>query len=57
MKHISGKLTYVVYFNFDRGIKIGCPFIVEIRNMQGCALDRDPAWAIGKFSDIAKAQH
>ena len=29
------------------GIKNGCPCIVQIRGMQGCALVGDPAQAIG----------
>ena len=36
-----------------KGIKNGCPCIVEIRGTQGCALVGDPARAVG---DVAKAQ-
>ena len=41
---------------FDKGIKNGCPCIVEIRGTQGCALVGDPARAVGECRDIAKAQ-
>ena len=40
----------------DKGIKNGCPCIVEIRGMQGCALVGDPARAVGSCRDVAKAQ-
>ena len=40
----------------SKGIKNGCPCIVEIRGMQGCALVADPARAIGEWRDVAKAQ-
>ena len=39
-----------------KGIKNGCPCIVEIRGTQGCALVGDPARAVGECSDVAKAQ-
>ena len=39
-----------------KGIKIGCPGIVEIRGTQGCALVGDPARAVGECRDVAKAQ-
>ena len=41
---------------FVKGIKNGCPCIVEIRGMQGCALVGDPARAVGECRDVAKAQ-
>ena len=40
----------------DKGIKNGCPCIVEIRGTQGCALVGDPARAVGECRDVAKAQ-
>ena len=39
-----------------KGIKNGCPCIVEIRGTQGCALVGDPVWAAGECRDVAKAQ-
>ena len=36
-----------------KGIKNGCPCIVEIRGTQGCALVGDPARAVGECRDIA----
>ena len=39
-----------------KGIKNGCPCIVEIRSTQGCALVGDPARAVGECRDVAKAQ-
>ena len=39
-----------------KGIKNGCPCIVEIRGTQGCALVGDPARAVGEYRDVAKAQ-
>ena len=39
-----------------KGIKNGCPCIVEIRGTQGCALVADPARAVGECGDVAKAQ-
>ena len=39
-----------------KGIKNGCPCIVGIRGMQGCALVGDPARAVGECRDVAKAQ-
>ena len=41
---------------FIKGIKNGCPCIVEIRGTQGCALVGDPARAVGECRDVAKAQ-
>ena len=40
----------------NKGIKNGCPCIVEIRGTQGCALVGDPARATGECRDLAKAQ-
>ena len=40
----------------NKGIKNGCPCIVEIRGTQGCALVGDPARAVGECRDVAKAQ-
>ena len=34
--------------SFIKGIKNGCPCIVEIRGTQGCALVGDPARAVGE---------
>ena len=42
--------------SFAKGIKNGCPCIVEIRGTQGCALVGDPARAVGECRDVAKAQ-
>ena len=39
-----------------KGIKNGCPCIVEIRGTQSCALVGDPARAVGECRDVAKAQ-
>ena len=41
---------------YTKGIKNGCPCIVEIRGTQGCALVGDPARAVGECRDVAKAQ-
>ena len=41
---------------FVKGIKNGCPCIVEMRGTQGCAMVGDPARAVGEFRDVAKAQ-
>ena len=41
---------------YNKGIKNGCPCIVEIRGTQGCALVGDPARAVGECRDVAKAQ-
>ena len=41
---------------FVKGIKNGCPCIVDIRGTQGCALVGDPARAVGECRDVAKAQ-
>ena len=49
-KHIF--LTKIMC-GFIKGIKNGCPCIVEIRGTQGCALVGDPA---GECRDVAKAQ-
>ena len=43
-------------FFIVKGIKNGCPCIVEIRGTQGCALVGDPARAVGECRDVAKAQ-
>ena len=39
--------------SFGKGIKNGCPCIVEIRGTQGCALVGDPARAVGECRDVA----
>ena len=54
----SGAMTtYILKHScFVKGIKNGCPCIVEIRGTQGCALVGDPARAIGECRDVAKAQ-
>ena len=49
----NGALTQSSYF---QGIKNGYWCIVEIRDMPGCALVRDPAQVIGECRDVAKAQ-
>ena len=41
---------------FRKGIKNGCPCIVEIRGTQGFALVGDPARAVCECRDVAKAQ-
>ena len=41
---------------YVKGIKNGCPCIVEIWGTQGCALVGDPARAVGECRDVAKAQ-
>ena len=41
--------------HYIKGIKNGCPCIVEIRGTQGCALVGDPARAVGECRDVAKA--
>ena len=46
----------VISTTFVKGIKNGCPCIVEIRGTQGCALVGDPARAVGECRDVAKAQ-
>ena len=51
---ISSPLYIAMYF--VKGIKNGCPCIVEIRGTQGCALVGDPARAVGECRDVAKAQ-
>ena len=38
---------------YVKGIKNGCPCIVEIRGTQGCALVRDLAWAAGECREVA----
>ena len=43
-------------YPIDKGIKNGCPCIVDIRGTQGCALVGDPARAVGECMDVAKAQ-
>ena len=49
---------WISYFTLHivKGIKNGCPCIVEIRGTQGCALVGDPARAVGWCRDVAKAQ-
>ena len=47
---------HVILVAITEGIRNGCLCIVEIRGTQGCALVRDPAWAVGKCRDVAKAQ-
>ena len=49
---VSGEIYNVIV----KGIKNGCPCIVEIRGTQGCALVGDPARAVGECRDVAKAQ-
>ena len=45
--HIGGTSTYcTIYMYTVKGIKNGCPCIVEIRGTQGCALVGDPARAV-----------
>ena len=48
--------SHVAYKYVGKGIKNGCPCIVEIRGTQGCALVGDPARAVGECRDVAKAQ-
>ena len=58
-KHIAFIIFCFTVFNglllFVKGIKNGCPCIVEIRGTQGCALVGDPARAVGECRDVAKA--
>ena len=49
-----GRWTYYEYY-IVKGIKNGCPCIVEIKGTQGCALVGDPARAVGERRDVAKA--
>ena len=51
--YMGGKLCLLATV---KGIKNGCPCIVEIRGTQGCALVGDPARAVGECRDVAKAQ-
>ena len=53
---ISSLWLREVWINFVKGIKNGCPCIVEIRGTQGCALVGDHARAVGECRDVAKAQ-
>ena len=46
----------VVIIVSAKGIKNGCPCIVDIRGTQGWALVGDPARAVGECRDVAKAQ-
>ena len=46
----------VKYPLIAKGIKNGCPCIVEIRGTQGCALVGDPARAVGECREVTKAQ-
>ena len=55
----KSRSTMIEYPNsvyVGKGIKNGCPCIVEIRGTQGCALVGDPARAVGECRDVAKAQ-
>ena len=52
----SGENSAFLCCFFIKGIKNGCPCIVEIRGTQGCALVGDPARAVGECRDVAKAQ-
>ena len=45
-----------IKMDFVKGVKNGCPCIVEIRGTQGCALVGDPAQAAGECRDVAKVQ-
>ena len=59
--HIMASLVYdfdacLYYDCIVKGIKNGCPCIVEIRGTQGFALVEDPARAVGECRDVAKAQ-
>ena len=49
-------MTEKIHVKCAKGIKNGCPCIVEIRGKQGCALVGDPARAVGEYRDVAKAQ-
>ena len=49
-------IAVYVWTVFIKGIKNGCPCIVEISGTQGCALVGDPARAVGECRDVAKAQ-
>ena len=49
-------LDWSYIYIYIKGIKNGCPCIVEIRGTQGCALVGDPARAVGECRDVAKAQ-
>ena len=51
----EGKWELVLTWHV-KGIKNGCPCIVEIKGTQGCALVGDPARAVGECRDVAKAQ-
>ena len=48
--------NHEIEMHLAKGIKNGCPCIVEIRGTQGCALVGDPARAVGECRDVAKAQ-
>ena len=51
------KMLVILFLpQYVKGIKNGCPCIVEIRGTQGCALVGDPARAVGECRDVAKAQ-
>ena len=52
--HVFCLIAYISVF--VKGIKNGCPCIVDIRGTQGCALVGDPARAVGECRDVAKAQ-
>ena len=53
---IFGRCRRSLAVKYGKGIKNGCPCIVEIRGTQGCALVEDPARAVGECRDVAKAQ-
>ena len=53
---LSDRMVKYNFRVFVKGIKNGCPCIVEIRGTQGCALVGDPARAVGECRDVAKAQ-
>ena len=53
---MNANYAYPPKVQIIKGIKNGCPCIVEIRGTQGCALVGDPARAVGECRDVAKAQ-
>ena len=55
-RHFLSDLGDYLHTHCGKGIKNGCPCIVEIRGTQGCALVGDPARAVGECRDVAKAQ-
>ena len=54
-QNLSSVLHYATLY-IVKGIKNGCPCIVEIRGTQGCALVGDPARAVGECRVAVKAQ-